>query len=77
MSRCGPPLLVGLSRKSFIGRVLDRDLEGRLPGSLAAAVLAVAGGARLIRTHDVAQTADAVRMADFVLSRGPVPTRAR
>ena len=65
----GLPVLVGLSRKSFIGRVLARELDDRLPGSLAAAVLAVVRGARLIRAHDVAETADAVRMAECVLSR--------
>ena len=61
----GHPLLVGVSRKSFIGKILGRpDPADRLPGSLAAAVVAVLNGAALIRTHDVAATRDAVRMAE-------------
>lgn len=61
----GRPLLVGLSRKSFIGKLLGRpDPADRLAGSLAASVVAVLNGARLIRTHDVAATRDAVRMAE-------------
>lgn len=55
------PLLVGLSRKSFIGAALgDRPVEGRLAGSLAAGLLAVQGGASIIRTHDVLETTDAL-----------------
>lgn len=60
-STLGVPLLVGLSRKSFIGAVLgDRPVEGRLAGSLAAGLLAVQGGASIIRTHDVLETVDAL-----------------
>jgi dihydropteroate synthase len=58
----GLPLLVGLSRKSLIGKLLGRDVDQRLPASLALAVLAAERGASLIRTHDVAETADAVAM---------------
>ncbi len=58
----GLPLLVGLSRKSLIGKLLGRDVDQRLPASLALAVLAAERGARLIRTHDVAETVDAVAM---------------
>lgn len=61
----GRPLLVGVSRKSFIGKLLDRsDPADRLAGSLAATVVAVLHGASLVRTHDVAPTRDAVRMAE-------------
>ncbi len=63
----GSPVLVGVSRKSFIGRVLGRDVGGRLYGGVGLAALAVAGGARIVRTHDVAPTLDAVRMVDAVL----------
>lgn len=56
------PLVVGLSRKSIIGKLLGRDVAQRLPASLALAVLAVERGAAIIRTHDVAATADAVAM---------------
>jgi dihydropteroate synthase len=60
----GRPLAVGVSRKSFLGAVLDRpDTADRLAGSLAATAIAVAHGAALIRTHDVAETRDAVRVA--------------
>jgi dihydropteroate synthase len=61
----GRPVLVGLSRKSFIGHLLDRsDPADRLPGSLAATAVAVLNGVHLIRTHDVGATRDAVRMAE-------------
>jgi len=63
----GSPLLVGVSRKSFIGRILDRGIEGRLYGGLGLAALAVSMGARIIRTHDVAPTRDAIRMVSAVL----------
>lgn len=66
----GAPLLVGLSRKSLVGRVLGRALPERLPGSVAAAALAVWQGASIIRAHDVRETADAVRLAAFVRACG-------
>jgi dihydropteroate synthase len=56
------PLLVGLSRKSLIGKLIDREVDQRLPASLALAVLAAERGAAIIRTHDVAATADALAM---------------
>jgi len=59
----GHPVLVGLSRKSMIGTLTGRPVDGRLPGSLAAAVLAVERGARLVRVHDVSDTVDALRVA--------------
>lgn len=58
----GRPLLVGVSRKSMIGRVLGHEVGGRLYGSLALAALAVAKGAHILRVHDVAETVDVVRM---------------
>ncbi|MCK9752403.1 dihydropteroate synthase [Pseudomonas syringae pv. syringae] len=58
----GRPLLVGVSRKSMIGAVLGRPVDQRLAGGLALAVLAMAKGARILRVHDVAETADVVRM---------------
>ncbi len=63
----GCPVVVGLSRKSFLGAVLDRPLEERLAGSIAAAVLAASRGARLVRAHDVAATADALKLTERVL----------
>lgn len=58
----GLPLLVGVSRKSMIGKVLDKPVGERLSGSLALAALAVAKGAQILRVHDVAETVDVVRM---------------
>ncbi|WP_122770604.1 dihydropteroate synthase [Pseudomonas viridiflava] len=58
----GRPLLVGVSRKSMIGAVLGRPVGERLIGGLALAVLAMTKGARILRVHDVAETADVVRM---------------
>jgi len=59
----GLPLLVGASRKRFIDEVSPAPPDRRLGGSLAAHLLAVAGGARIIRTHDVAETVQAFRVA--------------
>jgi dihydropteroate synthase len=61
------PLLVGVSRKSFIGRILGRPVDERLYGGLGLAALAVIKGARIIRTHDVAATRDAIGMVSAVL----------
>jgi len=59
------PLLLGVSRKSFIGQVLGQsDPADRLVGSLAATAIAVVNGAHLVRTHDVGPTRQAVRMAE-------------
>lgn len=61
----GRPLLVGVSRKSFIGKILGKaDPADRLVGSLAASAVAVVNGTHLIRTHDVGPTREAVRMAE-------------
>ena len=64
------PLLVGLSRKSMLGKLLGRTVEQRLAGSLALATLAVANGARIVRCHDVAETVDAVNVAWAVSHAG-------
>jgi dihydropteroate synthase len=61
------PLLIGVSRKSVIGKVLGKEVDDRLHGGLGLAALSVAGGARIIRTHDVAPTHDAIRMVSAVL----------
>lgn len=70
LAATGYPLLAGLSRKSMLGKLLDRAVDQRLPGSLALATLAVAGGARIIRSHDVGATVDAVRVAAAVRAAG-------
>ncbi|MFN8124268.1 MAG: dihydropteroate synthase [Thermoleophilia bacterium] len=58
----GRPVMVGASRKGMIGLLTGRPVEGRLAGSLGAALAAVAGGAAVVRVHDVAQTVDALRV---------------
>lgn len=69
-SACQRPLLVGVSRKAFIGKLGGAaDAADRLPGSLACACDAVAQGAQMIRTHDVAATAQALRLAEAVHAR--------
>ncbi len=63
----GRPILIGVSRKSFIGAITGREKpEERLPGSLSATAIAVLRGANIIRTHDVGETLDAVKMARFI-----------
>jgi dihydropteroate synthase len=64
------PLLLGVSRKSFIGHVTgEAEPAARLPGSLACASWAVGQGVNLVRTHDVAATRQALRMAEAILAR--------
>jgi dihydropteroate synthase len=62
LAALGYPLLVGLSRKSMIGKLIGRELDQRLPASIALAVMAAERGARIIRTHDARETADALAM---------------
>lgn len=64
------PVLVGMSRKSMIGKVLGRPVEERLAGSLALTAMAVERGANILRVHDVGDTVDAVNMAWAVLQEG-------
>jgi len=70
LARLELPLLAGMSRKSMIGKVLERPVEERLPGGLALAALAVERGARILRVHDVAPSVDAVNMTWAVLKEG-------
>lgn len=62
----GVPLAVGVSRKSLVGHLTGRASPERLPGSVALAVLAVVGGARIVRAHDVAATVDALAVTAAV-----------
>jgi len=55
----GRPMLVSINRKNFLGELVDRGTDERLPASLAATAMAVERGAHVIRTHDVAETRDA------------------
>ena len=65
LRRLGRPICVGVSRKSFLGALTGRTRpDERLAGSLAATVVAVWNGTSLIRTHDVAETLDAIRVAE-------------
>ena len=57
-NKLGLPLLAGLSRKSMIGNLLNRDTSERMAGSLAGALIAAQNGAKIIRVHDVKETAD-------------------
>jgi len=66
----GVPILVGLSRKGTLGNLTGRPAAERLFAGVAAAVLAADRGARIIRTHDVAATVDALRIADAVRDAG-------
>jgi len=65
----GRPVVVGASRKRFIGAITGREVGDRLGGSIAAAVLALARGADVLRVHDVGATRDAVLVAEAILGR--------
>ena len=69
LAALGQPLLVGVSRKTFIGKILGAEPAERLEGSLAAAVAAVLAGANILRVHDVAETCKALRIADAIRFR--------
>src|SRR3954451_7832433 len=63
----GRPIVVGTSRKSFIGQITGREVDDRLGGTLATNVLAVRAGADMIRVHDVSETRQALKVADAIL----------
>lgn len=62
------PILIGTSRKSFIGKVLNRDVSGRLMGTAASVAISILNGAHIVRAHDVEEIKDVVRISDAVLS---------
>ena len=64
------PMLIGVSRKSLFGKLLGRDVNERLPASLAAAVICIERGAMIVRAHDVKETVDVVRFAHAVRQSG-------
>ena len=66
-ARFNRPLLLGVSRKSFIGKLVGAELPARLPGALACACMAVADGVQIVRAHDVAETVQAMRMTEAIL----------
>ncbi len=63
------PLLIGVSRKSFIGHLAGSETANRLPGGLACACLGTAAGVHVVRVHDVAETVLALRMTEAILSK--------
>lgn len=69
----GKPIVVGVSRKSFIGKLTGMDADGRLEGSIAAVVLAIREGASIVRVHDVAETVRALRVADGIMKMTGIP----
>ena len=68
-TKLGRPVLLGVSRKSFIGALSGAGVAERLPGSLACACLAIEAGVQIIRTHDVAETIQAVRLTEAILEQ--------
>ena len=62
------PVLAGLSRKSMLGKITGREVDGRLASSIAAVILAADRGASIIRVHDVSETMDALKVWEAVQS---------
>lgn len=80
LTRLGRPVYIGVSRKSFLGALTGRAVEARLAAGLGVTIAAIALGARIVRTHDVRETADAIRAAEALLHPDlapmtPQPTR--
>lgn len=71
----GQPLLVGISRKSTLGEITGRPAEQRLSASLAAALIAIEGGARIVRVHDVGATRDAIAVWEAVRAERRLASR--
>ncbi|MCB1792397.1 MAG: dihydropteroate synthase [Gammaproteobacteria bacterium] len=69
--KLGLPLLVGISRKSMLGAITDRAVEDRMAASVAAALIAVERGARIVRVHDVAETVDALKVWSAMMALAP------
>jgi dihydropteroate synthase len=74
-TRLGFPLLVGVSRKSFIGRLVDQPVQDRVWGTAAAVALAVEQGAQILRVHDVGAMRDVVKVAAAITRRMISPLR--
>ncbi len=74
LSDMGLPVMIAISRKSFIGTILDVPVEERLEGTIAANLMSITKGARIIRVHDVKANARAVRIAEAIMfSTGAKP----
>ena len=76
LGELGRPIVLGASRKSFIGKITGREVDDRLGGSLAAAVLGIARGAEILRVHDVGETRGAVSVAESVLAHAEAGSAA-
>jgi dihydropteroate synthase len=75
-STLGRPIVVGTSRKSFLGKLTGRDVTERVHATVATNVIAYERGARVFRVHDVAATRDALEVAAATFARWPqTPTR--
>lgn len=70
LAELGRPLVVGISRKSFIGKILKVEAQDRLEGTLAAAVVSILRGASLLRVHDIQAVKQAVAVAEAIMSQG-------
>src|SRR5262245_16942840 len=68
LTELGRPLVIGTSRKSFLGKLTGRDVTERVPGTIATCVLALERGASVFRVHDVAEVADALKVAAATLA---------
>jgi dihydropteroate synthase len=76
LTTLGRPLVIGTSRKSFLGRLTGRDVTERVHATVATTVIAFERGARVFRVHDVAPTRDALAVAAATFGRWPaIPTR--
>ncbi len=67
------PILVGISRKSFIGKILDLPPEERLEGTIASAILSIVRGAHILRVHDVEAVKRAIAVAEAIISENSQP----
>jgi len=70
----GRPVVVGTSRKSFLGKLTGRGVDERVPGTIATNVIAFGRGARIFRVHDVAPVRDALAVAAATVSAPWIPT---
>jgi dihydropteroate synthase len=70
LAELGRPLVVGISRKSFLGKILKVEAQDRLEGTIAAAVVSILRGASLLRVHDIQAVKQAVAVAEAIMSQG-------
>jgi dihydropteroate synthase len=70
LTELGRPIVVGTSRKSFIGKLSGAEVDERLGGTIASCALAFANGARMLRVHDVREVREGMRVAGAILAAG-------